>query len=62
MKSEQKEFCLYITFKCNWSCDYCIMDTHNIKEPENILDLVNNIPLNSKGCITAGEPGMASPS
>ena len=44
----QKEYTIYFTFKCNWSCDYCIMDTHNIKtEPQNILENIRSIENNS---------------
>lgn len=55
----QKEYTIYFTFKCNWSCDYCIMDTHNIKnEPQNILENIRLIDNNSFVSISGGEPGL----
>ena len=61
MKPDQKEYCLYITFKCNWFCDYCIMDTHNIKDDSSdLIFQAKGIEPNSRVCITGGEPGLAN--
>lgn len=55
----RKEYTIYFTFKCNWSCDYCIMDTHNVKsEPQNILENIRTIDNNSFVSISGGEPGL----
>ena len=55
----KKEYTIYFTCKCNWNCNYCIMDTHNIKnEPKNILENINNIEDNLFVSISGGEPGL----
>jgi len=49
---------LYITYKCNWFCEYCIIDTHNKKkEIEEVYREIINIPDGSRVCIMGGEPG-----
>lgn len=53
-----KEYTIYFTFKCNWDCDYCIMDTHNQNEPQNIIENAKSINNNSFVSISGGEPGL----
>jgi len=55
------EYCITITYKCNWFCDFCIIDTHNQKEIEfdRIKKLLKCIKPNSNVSITGGEPGLA---
>jgi len=52
-------YCLTVTNKCNWNCEYCISDTHNNNRIyEDALDLVKTIPDNSNVAISGGEPGL----
>jgi organic radical activating enzyme len=55
-------FTLYLTYKCNWFCDYCSEDTHNRNEVtvEDIQRKLSEIPANSDVAITGGEPGILS--
>jgi len=57
-----KEYGISVTYKCNWFCDYCIVNTH--AQPEVTFDEVKkkleNIENGSKVSITGGEPGLAS--
>jgi organic radical activating enzyme len=50
---------LYLTYKCNWFCNYCSEDTHNRNDItfEQIQRKVESIPPNSDVAITGGEPG-----
>jgi organic radical activating enzyme len=53
-------YTLYLTYKCNWFCDYCSEDTHNRNNItfEEIKNKVNAIPPNSDVALTGGEPGV----
>lgn len=53
-------YTLYLTYKCNWFCNYCSEDTHNRIDVtiEQIQQKVNAIPANSDVAITGGEPGL----
>jgi organic radical activating enzyme len=55
-----KNFTLYVTYKCNWFCDYCSEDTHNRRliTFEEIKQKVELIPDNTDVAITGGEPGL----
>ena len=55
-----REYTLYLTFKCNWKCSYCITDTHNQIEPSSIIDKIKDIENDSFVSISGGEPGLAS--
>ena len=33
MKAQEKEIEIVVTYKCNWNCSYCCVDTHNQPEP-----------------------------
>lgn len=55
-------YCLMLTFKCNWFCDFCATDTHTkpevtFKDIKNKLNIVQN---NSEVSISGGEPGLIS--
>ena len=52
-------YTLYLTYVCNWFCNYCSEDTHNRNEVtfEQIQHKVDLIPPNSDVAITGGEPG-----
>jgi organic radical activating enzyme len=54
-------YCLRVTNKCNWKCDYCISDTHNdSREYETAIELIQTIPENSDVALSGGEPGLLS--
>lgn len=57
----ENEYCLTVTYKCNWDCDYCVVDTHRQKEPtlEQIMKNVESIDDGTKVSLTGGEPGFA---
>ena len=55
-----REYTLYLTFKCNWKCSYCITDTHNQIEPQDIIEKIKDIENDSFVSISGGEPGLAS--
>ena len=50
---------LFITYKCNWDCSYCITQTHkqNKINTEDIIIQVESIK-NQKVSFSGGEPGM----
>lgn len=52
-------YTLYVTYKCNWFCNYCSEDTHNRNDVsfDDIKRKVDAIPPNSDVAITGGEPG-----
>ena len=52
-----KEYELVITYKCNWFCDYCAVDTHNQKEP-NISNKIDLIEDGSNVTLSGGELGL----
>lgn len=56
----ENTYTLYVTYKCNWFCDYCSEDTHNRNEVtvEDIKRKLAAIPANSDVSITGGEPGV----
>jgi organic radical activating enzyme len=56
--STQLDYELIITYKCNWNCSYCCVDTHNRPEPINIFENINKIPNGSMITISGGEPGL----
>jgi organic radical activating enzyme len=51
---------LALTNKCNWNCDYCVVDIHN--QPElpfaDVLATVNKIAPNTEVTFSGGEPGL----
>jgi len=55
-------YSITISYKCNWNCKYCIVDTHNRKEPdfEIIKEKIESIVPGSFVSITGGEPGLVS--
>ena len=56
------DYCLPVTYLCNWKCDYCIVDTHNQPDiTDKKLDLlISEIPRGSEVNISGGEPGLLS--
>jgi organic radical activating enzyme len=52
-------YTLYVTYRCNWFCNYCSEDTHNRPDVE-VEDLRKKVEALPDGCdvaITGGEPG-----
>lgn len=51
---------LVLTYKCNWNCDYCLVDTHN--QPDltfkKVLQDAEEIKANSEVTFSGGEPGL----
>ena len=56
------EYAVTITYKCNWSCEYCaIRNNHDYKPNlthEDVLEKLKLIPENSNVTIFGGEPGL----
>jgi hypothetical protein len=61
MEEVKVKYCLLITFKCDWDCSYCIVDTHNQDEPkpQDIFDSIDSLKNGSLVSLAGGEPGMA---
>lgn len=57
-----EKFCITSTYKCNWDCPYCIINTHSQNEitNEDLIFKLNEIPKNSEVSISGGEPGLLS--
>lgn len=51
---------LIITYKCNWDCNYCCVNTHSRNEPTNIFEKIDKIENKSMVTLSGGEPGMMS--
>lgn len=52
---------LFVTYKCNWHCEYCIVDTHNRNvDIEDVYREVKYIPEGTRVALIGGEPGMLS--
>lgn len=53
-------YCISVTYKCNWDCDYCCVDTHNQQEPaeETVLNYARQVKPFSHVSLSGGEPGM----
>ena len=53
-------YCITITYKCNWDCDYCCVDTHNQLEPteEYVLSMAERVAPGAHVSLTGGEPGL----
>jgi organic radical activating enzyme len=51
---------LAVTFKCNWDCTYCLVDTHN--QPTKPFSVVkaeaHAIPPYAEVTLSGGEPGL----
>jgi len=52
-------YCLTVTYKCQWHCPYCITDTHSKSiEYDQVLDNIKRIPDRAHVSLSGGEPGM----
>ena len=62
MKAQEKEIEIVVTYKCNWNCSYCCVDTHN--QPEPTTNEVDNkflkITKDSNITLSGGEVGLLS--
>jgi len=57
---EENEIELILTYKCNWHCDYCSVDTHN-QTALNLNDITNKLKLvtpNYNVTLSGGEIGL----
>ena len=53
------DYCIAITYKCNWNCDYCIAGTHNMhRDFDEVVVAAHKIPGGSYVSISGGEPGL----
>jgi len=58
-----KNYCLVLTYKCNWYCEYCSIDTHNNKKEkkfDQILKEIDQIEPYSDVTLSGGETGLVS--
>lgn len=59
MTEYEHSYCIAVTYKCNWFCDYCSEDTHNKScSREELEAKLNEIVPVSDVAVTGGEPGM----
>ncbi len=51
---------LSVTNRCNWHCDYCLVDTHerDFLRFGTVLDKIDLMKNNSSVTLSGGEPGM----
>lgn len=54
-----KEYELVLTYKCNWNCSYCAVDTHNQKELslDEVKQKIQKIENDSNVTLSGGELG-----
>jgi len=62
IQAQEKEVEVVLTYKCNWNCTYCCVDTHN---QDRILDVelfqkLENIPEDYNITLSGGELGLLS--
>lgn len=57
----KQEICICVTFKCNWDCEYCMVNTHNTKEItfDTIKFNLDKCEHGSTVSLSGGEPGAA---
>jgi len=55
---DEGTYTLYVTYKCNWRCDYCSEDTWNRPRVNNLQEKLDAIVEGSDVSITGGEPGI----
>ena len=59
INAQEKEIELILTYKCNWNCDYCCVDTHN-RNSLSLDDIVEKLEKVIPGynvTLSGGEPG-----
>lgn len=55
----QKTYSIPVTYACNWTCPYCIVDTHNRTiDFADVMQKVSSVEPGSNVYLTGGEPGM----
>lgn len=61
---KKNEFAVTITYKCNWSCQYCaVRNKHDYKpdlKHDEVLQKLEKIPPNTIVTLFGGEPGLVS--
>lgn len=54
-----RNYCLTVTYKCNWHCPYCITDTHSRHiDYDDVIKNIDNVPVGARVSLSGGEPGM----
>ena len=55
-------YVIHLTKRCNWTCEYCIVDTHNAEfiPLDDVMFKINNLPKNAIVNLSGGEPGSLS--
>lgn len=60
--NKQHNYCLIVTYDCNWDCSFCITDTHS--QPtisfEKLKSKITEIRPHSDVSLSGGEPGLVS--
>lgn len=65
MQAQEKEIEIIVTYKCNWNCSYCCVDTHNQKdvtelELEEKINKISNNYNDYNVTLSGGEVGLLS--
>lgn len=63
---DRQRCAIVTTYKCNWNCEYCIIDTHDKQKNQpiyfvDLLKKINSVPNGFPVTLCGGEPGMLSP-
>ena len=56
----ERNYCIMVTYDCNWDCSFCITDTHSkpkVKR-EDLKKKINDVVPNSEVSLSGGEPGL----
>ena len=58
-KNLENSYEIQLTNKCNWNCDYCLVDVHNMKDIpfSTVINYVKSLPDNAEVTLSGGEPG-----
>lgn len=58
----EHNYCIMVTFDCNWDCSFCITDTHS--QPtvtfEMLKEKIDEVLPNSEVSLSGGEPALLS--
>ena len=63
MDTDPSRLALITTYKCNWNCAYCIVDTHEKQKKSPIssyalFEKAKKVPAGSEVTLCGGEPGF----
>lgn len=53
-------YCIMVTYKCQWDCKYCIVNTHSQPEVDfkTLQQKLSQIPNGAEVSLSGGEPGL----